>query len=87
MSRNADAYAKQMQNAECRMQNAEYRMQMQNALQMQIALQVRYQKNTPVRSQTACAPEALGQIFVLRPLPPTPACMRQGLRYEKCSNV
>ena len=39
MSRIADAYAKQMQNAACR-------MPMQNALQMQIALQIRYQKDT-----------------------------------------
>ena len=39
MSRIADAYAKQMQNATCR-------MQMQNALQMQIALQIKYQKDT-----------------------------------------
>ena len=31
---------------------------------MQIALQIRYQKDTQLRSQTACAPEALGRIPV-----------------------
>ena len=48
----ADADAKQMQS-KCRVQNA---------LQMQIALQIGYQKNTQLKSQTACAPEALGRI-------------------------
>ena len=59
------AYAKQMQNAECR-------MQMQNALQMQIALHMQMQMQRraitleQLRSQTACAPEALGRIQTLR---------------------
>ena len=56
---------------------------------MQIALQMQMQnaKQMQLKSQTACAPEALGLIYVLRPLPPTLACMQQGLRYEKNSIV
>ena len=69
MSRIADsAMPMQMQSrckahAECRMQNA-----LQNALQMQIALQMQMQMQSgavefeQLRSQTACAPEALGRI-------------------------
>jgi len=55
MRMHADADAEQMQNAACR-------MQMQNALQMQIAVQNCRSENTLVISETACAPEALGRI-------------------------
>ena len=60
-----------LQNAECRMQNAECRCSMQNAdaecrCRMQIALQNCRSEHILVKSQTACAAEALGRIQSLR---------------------
>ena len=59
---NADADAKQMQNAECR-------MQVQNALQIRLHCRIADQKIELelLRSQTACAPEALGRILRASP--------------------
>ena len=57
------AVAKHMQNAEC---IAECRCR------MQIALQSCRSENTRLKSQTACAPEALGQIVNASRIPPRP---------------
>ena len=51
------------------MQNADCRMQMQNAQQMQIALQNCRAESTQKLSETACAPEALGRILSLTRIP------------------
>ena len=65
MSRNADALQMKMQNADAdakQMQNAECRCRMH--CRCKLHCRIADAENTRLRSQTACAPEALGRIPV-----------------------
>ena len=71
MSRNADALQMKMQNADAdanQMQNAECRCRVhcRCKLHCRIADAGAEQSNELLRSQTACAPEALGRILRAR---------------------